>query len=131
MEKECIFCKIIAGEIPSKKVFEDKNHLAFLDIRPASKGHTLVIPKKHYETFLDMPTEEEKEIFAVAQKLGKKLKTSLNAQLIFLLVMGEEVLHTHVHLIPYYGGALPTGLKTQDTTPLDQVLKEIESEPDA
>ena len=125
MNGECIFCKIVNGEIPAKKVYEDETHLAFLDIRPASKGHTLVIPKQHYATFLDIPEEENKELFALVQKLGGKLKAALNAQLIFLVVMGEEVPHTHVHLIPYYG-TMPVSFTGQDTTDLDQVLKELE-----
>ncbi len=101
--QNCIFCKIAKKEIPSKTIYEDTNHLAFLDISPFTKGHILLIPKMHYETFLDLPEAEVKELFALAQKLGKKLKSALEAQHIFLLVMGEEVPHTHVHLIPYYG----------------------------
>ena len=128
MGNECIFCKIVAGEIPSKKLYEDEKFLAFLDIRPASKGHTLVIPKAHSETFLDMPDADEKEMFAVVQKLGKKLKNSLNAKLIFLLVMGEEVAHTHVHLLPFYGEEFPVGLKGSKEMDLDTVLEEINAE---
>jgi len=127
MNNECIFCKIAAGEIPAKKVYEDDSFIAFLDIRPSSKGHTLLIPKKHYETFLDMPVEEEKELFAKVQELGKKLKEKLSAQLIFLLVMGEEVPHTHIHLIPFYD-TMPIGLTGKDETDLDEVLKQIKTE---
>ena len=122
---DCIFCKIVAGDIPAKKIYEDDKHLAFLDIRPASKGHVLVIPKAHHKTFLDMPAEEEKELFAKVQELSKQLKEKLGAQLMFLLVMGEEVPHTHIHIIPYYGGELPVGVKSQDETDLDEVLSLI------
>lgn len=124
MNEECIFCKIVNGDIPAKKVYEDEKHLAFLDIRPTSKGHTLIIPKTHYATFLDMPAEEEKELFAKVQELGKKLKDSFQAKLIFLVVMGEEVPHTHVHLIPFYGTML-IGFTGKDETDLDEVLQEL------
>ena len=127
METECIFCKIIAGEIPAKNVYEDESFLAFLDINPKSKGHSLLIPKTHYATFLDMPKEEEKELFGKAQDLGKILKGKLGAEYIFLLVMGEEVPHTHVHLIPYYG-TLPVILPGSDDTDLDEVLALIKTD---
>ncbi|MFO7872070.1 MAG: HIT domain-containing protein [Candidatus Undinarchaeales archaeon] len=124
-ESECIFCKISKGDIPSKKVYEDENYLAFLDANPKSKGHTLVIPKKHYETFLDMPNEEERELFGKVQEVSKTLKEKLGAELIFLLVMGEEVPHTHVHLIPHYGEKMPFCLKGSDESDLDEVLEQI------
>ena len=124
---ECIFCKIANKEIPTKTFYEDENYLAFLDIRPLSKGHLLVIPKQHYETFLDMPSEEEKELFAKVQELSKVVKEKLGAKLIFLLVMGEEVPHVHVHIIPYYGGEFPISLSGHDSTELDEVLSELQS----
>jgi len=127
METECIFCKIIAGEIPAKKVYEDDSFFAFLDINPKSKGHTLLIPKTHYATFLDMPVEEEKALFGKVQELGKTLKEKLGAEYIFLLVMGEEVPHTHVHLIPYYD-TMPLSLPGSDDTDLDEVLAAIKSD---
>ena len=120
----CIFCKIIKKEIPSRVVYEDKDHLAFLDINPYTKGHTLVIPKKHFATFLDLPANENKELFALAQKLAKTLKNSLKPQMVFLSVFGDLVAHTHVHLIPYYGD-FPFPNSRKDTTNLDAVLKEI------
>ena len=123
--EECIFCKIAGKEIPAKTIYEDEKYLAFLDIRPLSKGHILVIPKKHYETFLDMPADEEKELFAKVQEISKDVKEKLGAKLIFLLVMGEEVPHVHVHIIPYYGGEFPISLSGSDSTDLDEVLKEL------
>jgi len=129
--QDCIFCKIAKGEIPSKKVHEDEKFLAFLDISPKAKGHALVIPKSHYETFLDMPSEEAKEMFAVVQNLGKKLKEKLSAKFVFLLVMGVDVPHTHVHLIPSYEGATEpysVQLGPNIETNLDAVLAEINGE---
>ncbi len=123
--EECIFCKIAGKEIHAKTIYEDEKYLAFLDIRPLSKGHILVIPKKHYETFLDMPADEEKELFAKVQEISKDVKEKLGAKLIFLLVMGEEVPHVHVHIIPYYGGEFPISLSGSDSTDLDEVLKEL------
>ncbi len=121
----CIFCKIIKKEIPAKVVYEDNAHIAFLDIRPYTKGHTLVIPKKHYVQFLELPKAEVSALFALAQEIGKNLKNSLGAQLIFLSVMGEEVPHTHVHLIPYYG-EMPFARRGEPPDEdLDKVLKEI------
>lgn len=125
--ENCIFCKIVEKEVPAKLVFEDKDHLAFLDIRPYTKGHVLVIPKKHYETFIDLPESEVTQLFLLAQRLSKKLKAAFKAQLIFLSVMGEEVPHTHVHLIPYYG-TMPFERRTDSSgADLDAVLSEIKN----
>ena len=124
-EKDCIFCRIGKKEIPSKAIYEDGAHIAFLDIKPYTKGHTLIIPKKHYINFLELPKKEVSELFALAQELGKKLKAALGAQLIFLSVMGEEIPHTHVHLIPYYG-EMPFARRGEPPSEdLDKILKEI------
>ena len=124
MAEDCLFCKIIKGEVPARKVYEDENYFAFLDVSPVSKGHTLVVPKKHYPYFLDMPEGDVKEMFSLAQKLSTNLKESFSAELVFLIVMGEEVPHTHVHLIPYYGDSSVT-LKRLDGIDLDEVLGQI------
>ena len=125
--ENCIFCKIGKKEIPAKVIYEDKGHIAFLDIRPYTRGHALVIPKKHYANFLDLPKNEVTELFGLAQEIGKKLKAAFGAQLIFLSVMGEEVPHTHVHLIPYYG-EMPFERRTDPSSEdLDGVLSEIKN----
>jgi len=67
--EDCIFCKIVKGEIPCSKVYEDENVLAFLDIAPVHKGHTLVIPKKHFETILDIPEQELKGLILAVKKV--------------------------------------------------------------
>jgi len=122
----CIFCKIGNGEIPSKKVYEDDKYLAFLDIRPMSEGHTLLIPKQHYTTFLDMPKDEEQDLFGKVQDLSKDLKSKLNSDHVFLLVMGEEVPHTHIHLIPYRSGeSFPFNLNHKEGMDLDSVLQKL------
>ena len=105
--ENCIFCKIANGEIPSNKVFENDKVFAFLDISPATKGHTLVIPKKHYENIFDIPEELLKEIIKVSQKIAKLLKEKLGAEGINLLnsnnkTAQQDVFHYHMHVIPRY-----------------------------
>lgn len=101
----CIFCKIVKGEIPSYKVYEDAKYLAFLDISQATLGHTLVIPKKHYENFLDL--EDSGEIFNVTQSITKQLSKRLEVSSFNILNntginAGQIVNHFHLHIIPRY-----------------------------
>ncbi len=101
----CIFCKIVNGEIPSYKVYEDDNFLAFLDISQATIGHTLVVPKKHYENIFELP--EDINIYSIVIKLAKALKDALNVEGINILnnngaTAGQTVNHYHIHLIPRY-----------------------------
>ncbi|HPT65864.1 MAG TPA: HIT domain-containing protein [Candidatus Woesebacteria bacterium] len=96
---DCIFCKIVKGEIPCHKIYEDDNFLAFLDINPVSVGHTLLIPKNHYRWVYDIPNFGD--FFNTAQKLALTIKNSpLNPEFISFLTMGNEVPHAHVHIIP-------------------------------
>jgi histidine triad (HIT) family protein len=96
---DCIFCKIIKGEIPCDKVYEDDNFLAFLDINPTSTGHTLLIPKTHYRWVYDVSNFGE--YWQVAQKIALAIKNSdLNPEYVSFLTMGNEVHHAHIHLIP-------------------------------
>ena len=106
---DCIFCKIVAGEIPSYKVYEDENFFAFLDIRPLNPGHTLVIPKKHYRWVWDV--ENVGEYYQVAAKIAKAQKKAFNTDYVVSMVFGEEVPHAHIWLIPRlegdgHGGAI-------------------------
>ena len=98
-----IFSKIIAGEIPCYKVSENENCLAFLDIFPLKKGHTLVIPKKEIDYIFDMNSEEYKELWAFAQKVAKAQKKVIPCERIGVAVIGLEVPHTHIHLVPING----------------------------
>ena len=95
---ECLFCQIIEGKIPSYKIYEDKEFLAFLDIFPKSEGHVLVIPKKHVEWVWDYP--ELGKYFEVVEKLARHLREKSKEKIIRSLVLGWEVAHAHVHLIP-------------------------------
>ena len=95
-----IFTKIINGEIPCYKIAEDEHHLAFLDIMPIAKGHTLVIPKKEVDFIFDMEAEEHKRLWAFAQEVAKKVKAAIPWVKVGVAVVGLEVPHTHIHLVP-------------------------------
>lgn len=99
---ECVFCKIIKGEIPAAKIYEDDNILAFLDIKPVNHGHMLVIPKKHYEKMEVAPDETVADVFIGAKKLMKAIKEAMLADFVALSVVGIDVPHFHIHLIPRY-----------------------------
>lgn len=99
---DCIFCKIVAGEIPAAKVYEDEDFLAFLDINPVNFGHTLVIPKKHYENILATPDEVVFQAFLVVKKIMPAIKDSLAADFVAVSIVGIDVPHFHIHLIPRY-----------------------------
>ncbi len=106
MEEECIFCKIVKGDIPCTKLYEDDKILSFLDIMPASKGHALVIPKNHYRTLIDMPHEEIKEVMDIVQKVAAATMVSLPGVEGFNVlqsnnkVAGQVIPHVHFHIIP-------------------------------
>ena len=95
-----IFTKIVNGEIPCYKVAEDEHHLAFLDVMPIAKGHTLVIPKKEVDLIFDLDAEEYKNLWAFAQKVAKKLKAAVPCVRVGVAVVGLEVPHAHIHLVP-------------------------------
>jgi len=95
-----IFSKIISGEIPCYKVAEDKHHLAFLDINPLKMGHTLVIPKKEIDYIFDMEDNELAALHVFASKVAKSIKNNVECKKIGIAVVGLEVPHTHIHLIP-------------------------------
>lgn len=97
---DCIFCKIIKGEIPCTKVYEDENNLAFLDINPVSPGHTLIIPKIHSEWMHDASNDVIAQTFILAKNLMAKIVKNLGVDYVQLSVVGKDVPHFHVHLIP-------------------------------
>ncbi|MCX6722286.1 MAG: HIT domain-containing protein [Candidatus Staskawiczbacteria bacterium] len=96
---DCIFCKIIKGEIPNYKVYEDDKFLAFLDIDPQSPGHTQVVPKKHYPLVWDVPNLGE--YFEVVRKVALAQKKAFSQEYIFSRVAGTDVPHAHVWVFPY------------------------------
>lgn len=95
-----IFTKIIEGKIPSYKIAEDDQHLAFLDAMPLVKGHTLVIPKKETDLIFDLENEDFRNLWSFAQSVAQKLKKAYPSQRIAVAVVGLEVPHAHIHLIP-------------------------------
>lgn len=96
-----IFTKIIAGEIPCHKILEDQRYLAFLDIRPIKKGHTLVIPKREIDYIFDMEDRDLAELMIFAKKVAKMIKAKIACRKVGMVVCGIEVAHTHVHLVPF------------------------------
>lgn len=102
--QESIFTKIIKGEIPSHKVYEDEYTFAFLDIHPVQPGHTLVIPKKQVEFVWDLDDETYQQLMASVKKIASHLRETLAAPYVGVQVMGTDVPHVHVHLIPFSTG---------------------------
>lgn len=114
MKMDCIFCKIVAGEIPSYKIYEDDSILAFLDINPASAGHTLIIPKKHTLDINTIDNETLIKIFDKARDISKKLVNTLNADGFTLTQNNgdaEEVKHFHLHIIPKYNKSVKMSIE--------------------
>lgn len=106
-DHNCIFCKIIAGEIPSAKVYEDEHVFAFLDISQVTKGHTLVIPKAHVKDIYETSDEIASQLFARVPKIAQAIEKSFNPKGINILsntgeAAGQSVFHLHLHLIPRY-----------------------------
>lgn len=95
-----IFTRIVNGEIPAYKIAEDENFLAFLDAMPLVKGHTLVIPKKEVDLVFDLETEEYKNLWAFAQQVAKKIGKAIPCERVGVAVVGLEVPHAHIHLVP-------------------------------
>ncbi len=104
---DCIFCKIVSGDVPSKKVYEDADTLAFLDIHPTNPGHTLVIPKIHSENLYDMSDHSLAASIRAAQKVARAIKTAVGADGINLSMnneraAGQIIFHPHFHVIPRF-----------------------------
>lgn len=95
-----IFAKIVAGEIPCYKIYEDDKVLAFLDIHPEAKGHTLVIPKIEVDRIYDLPDEDYAAVMAAAKKIARRMEDVLGARTLWK-VIGTDVPHAHIHLMPF------------------------------
>jgi len=107
MNNNCIFCKLANNDIPSHKIYEDDDFLAFLDVFPSSLGHTLIIPKAHFENIFDIPEDIAANLQRLVVKTAAALKNSLGTSHINILqnngkAAGQTVFHYHVHLIPRY-----------------------------
>lgn len=101
MNEDSIFTKIVRGEVPCHKIYEDELTLAFLDIHPVQPGHTLVIPKQQIEFVWDLDDETYQAVMATAKKVAERLKRVLGKPFIGEQVIGVDVPHAHVHLIPF------------------------------
>lgn len=123
---DSVFTKIINGEIPCHKVYEDDQTLAFLDIHPAQPGHTLVIPKVQVEFVWDLSTEDYDAVMATVKKVAQRLRDVMQRPYVGEMVVGTDVPHAHVHLVPF---ETPDQLKPHldaDTLPVDHTaLAEI------
>ena len=118
---DCIFCKIVAEEIPCYKLYEDNDVIAFLNIYPESNGHTLIIPKNHYKDFDDIDLETLNKILAGAKLLANKLVDKLNCDGFTLIQNNgavQEIMHYHLHIKPYYKSK-------QETLSLDEITKTL------
>jgi len=107
MNSGCVFCKIVENQIPAFKIFESEDILAFLDINPLSQGHSLIIPKNHFEDVFDIPQDILKEIIQAAQKISKIMQKELGAEGVNLFNASrkeaeQSVFHFHLHIIPRY-----------------------------
>lgn len=101
MQDNCIFCKIVRGEIPAKIVYEDSDFLGILDISPLNIGHVQLIPKNHYRWTWDVPNFGE--YWEVARKIAKAQMKGLGASMVEFLTHGMEVAHAHIWIVPIYG----------------------------
>jgi len=109
MNDNCIFCKIAAGQIPSATVYEDDDFRAILDIAPAHKGHTIILPKKHADNIFSLDDEVAAKVFPVAKKVAQAVKDTLGCDGVNILqnngtAAGQSVFHLHVHVVPRYEG---------------------------
>jgi histidine triad (HIT) family protein len=116
---DCIFCKIVKGELPCYKVYEDDKYLGFLDIHPLTLGNSLLIPKDHHRWVFDVP--DFGTYFEIAKKISLASQAVLEAESVSLLTLGYEVPHAHIRIIPRYANDLhPKGIDTSvdvKTTP--------------
>jgi histidine triad (HIT) family protein len=99
--EDSIFTKIINGEIPSHKIYEDDTVFAFLDIHPINAGHTLVVPKQQAEFLWDLDDEVYQKVMAVSKKIAEHMRSVLDVEYVGMQVIGVDVPHAHVHLIPF------------------------------
>ncbi len=127
---DCIFCKIIKGEIPSYKIYENNKFFCFLDINPITEGHTLLIPKLHNDYIFDLSDKEYSDLLLEAKKISKSLLKATNAERIGLIIEGFSVPHIHIHLVPLtQGNQLNTEkAKPMDSNKLIKILEKIKNE---
>lgn len=136
VKDDCIFCKIAAGEIPSKTIYEDEKYRVILDLGPATRGHALILPKNHYANLFELPEEDAKEVICLAKRMAAIMKDKLGCDGFNLVqnngeAAGQTVLHFHMHLIPRYENdgqeiGWKPGSPSQDE--LEEIKKQIAGE---
>jgi histidine triad (HIT) family protein len=109
VENQCVFCKIIAGEIPSATIYEDEDFKVIMDISPAAKGHAIMLPKKHFANLYEMDDQSASKALIVARKVATAMREELGCEGLNLVqnngeAAGQTVFHFHMHLIPRYQG---------------------------
>lgn len=132
-DKDCIFCKIANGEIPSKTLYEDERFRVILDLGPATKGHALILPKEHFANLYELPEDLAGESMKLARKMAIKMHANLHTDGFNLVqnngtVAGQTVFHFHMHLIPRYeddGQKIGWEPKEADDASLQQTQQEI------
>lgn len=129
---DCIFCKIANGEIPSNTIYEDEQFRVVLDVGPATKGHSLILPKNHADNLFDLSSEDGAALVRVAQTVGGMLVNKLSADGMNIVqnngsVAGQTVMHFHLHLIPRYENDNQT-INWKPTQPEPETLSEIKSQ---
>lgn len=127
---DCIFCKIAAGEIPSRKIYEDSDLIAIMDLNPTSKGHSLIIPKEHCTNIYDIDEDIAAKVMKTAKKLATKMTVALNCDGFNLLqnngeTAGQTMFHFHMHLIPRYKDADNNMLKFTSVAFSDEEMDAI------
>ena len=108
-DENCIFCKILANEIPSSVVYEDDDFRAILDVNPAARGHVIILPKNHAANIFELPDEDASKVFIVAKKIATAMKKTYQCDGVNILqnngeASGQTVFHLHVHVIPRFEG---------------------------
>lgn len=126
---DCVFCKIIKGEIEAVKIWEDDKFFAFLDIKPVNPGHALLLPKKHVDYIFDVEEPLYSEIFQIAKKLAKPIKNAMAVKRIGIIVEGFGVPHAHIHLVPINFGEIdPQRAKDATAEELSDIAEKIKRE---
>ena len=134
-DENCIFCKILAGEIPSTAVYEDDDFKAILDVNPAARGHVIILPKNHAANIYELPDEDASKIMIVAKKIATAIEKAYHCDGVNILqnngeAAGPTVFHLHVHVIPRFkGDTVNIGWKQGDMPEdLDAICKEIQAQ---
>lgn len=134
-DENCIFCKILAGEIPSTAVYEDDDFKAILDVNPAARGHVIILPKNHAANIYELPDEDASKIMIVAKKIATAIEKTYHCDGVNILqnngeAAGQTVFHLHVHVIPRFkGDTVNIGWKQGDMPEdLDAICKEIQAQ---